>query len=64
MKAVKDGSAAMDRVRQYQVARLGLYYTVVQFDSLVTACHVYTECVGLNSELSAAWTTAGLFHRM
>ena len=36
-KAIKEAAAAMDRVRQYQVARLKYYYAVAQFDSVDTA---------------------------
>ena len=52
-ETVKDAVAAMDRVRQYQVARLKYFYAVVQFDSQETVSHVYTEFDGMEYELSA-----------
>ena len=53
-ETVKDAVAAMDRVRQYQVARLKYYHdAVLQFDILETVSHVYTEFDGMEYELSA-----------
>ena len=44
-KAMKEAAAAMDRVRQYQVARLKYYYAVVKFDSVETANRCVIEMV-------------------
>jgi len=52
-ESLKRAAAAMDRVRKYQVARLKYYYAVAKFDSIETANHVYTECDGMEYELSA-----------
>lgn len=52
-ESLKREAAAMDRVRKYQVARLKYYYAVAKFDSIETANHVYTECDGMEYELSA-----------
>jgi len=52
-ESMKRAAAAMDRVRKYQVARLKYYYAVAKFDSIETANHVYTECDGMEYELSA-----------
>merc|ERR1712130_697274 len=51
--SMKKAAAAMDRVRKYQVARLKYYYAVAKFDSIEAANHVYTECDGMEYELSA-----------
>jgi len=52
-ESMKRAAAAMDRVRKYQVARLKYYYAVAKFDSIEAANHVYTECDGMEYELSA-----------
>merc|ERR1711936_1098193 len=52
-ESLRRAAAAMDRVRKYQVARLKYYYAVAKFDSIETANHVYTECDGMEYELSA-----------
>merc|ERR1712179_438173 len=52
-ESLKRAAAAMDGVRKYQVARLKYYYAVAKFDSIETANHVYTECDGMEYELSA-----------
>merc|ERR1712179_156152 len=52
-ESLRRAAAAMDRVRKYQVARLKYYYAVAKLDSIETANHVYTECDGMEYELSA-----------
>jgi hypothetical protein len=41
------------RLRLYERSKLRYYYAIVEFDSVKTATRVYTECDGLEFQLSS-----------
>ena len=41
------------RLRLYERSKLRYYYAIVEFDSVQTATRVYTECDGLEFQLSS-----------